>query len=48
MYFGNGGQYGADELDNRADMLDQTESYVTLMKQDLKTLMAEIAKLDKK
>lgn len=48
LYFGNGGQYGADELDNRADMLDQTESYVTLMKQDLKTLMAEIAKLDKK
>lgn len=45
LYFGNGGKYGADELKNRADMLDQTESYVSLMKQDLKVLTSEIEKL---
>ncbi len=45
LYFGKGGKYGADELKNRADMLDQTEAYVTLMKQDLKTLTYEVEKL---
>lgn len=45
LYFGNGGKYGADELKNRADMLDQTEAYVALMKQDLKMLTYEIEKL---
>ena len=24
LYFGNGGKYSSDELDKRADMLDQT------------------------
>lgn len=42
LYFGIGGKYSADELTNRADMLDQTESYVSLMKQDLRTLASEI------
>ena len=45
VYFGKGGQYRADDLQNRADMLDQTEAYVTLMKQDLKILAYEIEKL---
>ncbi len=44
LYFGKGGVYKADDLINRADMLDQTESYVTLMKQGLKTLTYEIDK----
>ena len=46
LYFGKGGQYRADDLQNRADMLDQTEAYVTLMKQDLKILAYEIEKLN--
>lgn len=45
LYFGKGGEYEADELKNRADMLDQTEAYVVLMKQDLKTLTYEIEEL---
>lgn len=45
VYFGKGGQYRADDLQNRADMLDQTEAFVTLMKQDLKILAYEIEKL---
>lgn len=45
LYFGQGGKYRADELKNRADMLDQTEAYVALMKQDLKTLAYEVEKL---
>ncbi|MCC6599253.1 MAG: hypothetical protein IT223_01100 [Crocinitomicaceae bacterium] len=48
LYFGKGGKYMADELMNRADMLDQTESYVALMKQDLKMLAQEISKLHQK
>lgn len=48
LYFGKGGKYRADELKNRADMLDQTEAYVTLMKQDLKTLTYEVEKLNYK
>ncbi len=45
LYFGLGGKYSADELKNRADMLDQTEAYVSLMKQDLKTLTRELDNL---
>ena len=45
VYFGKGGQYRADDLQNRADMLDQTEAFVTLMKQDLKILASDIEKL---
>lgn len=47
LFFGNGGKYEADQLLNRADMLDQTESYVTLMKQDLKMLTFEVNQLTK-
>ncbi len=45
LYFGAGGKYRADELQNRAEMLDQTEAYIALMKQDLKTLTLEVEKL---
>lgn len=45
LYFGKGGKYGADELKNRADMLDQAEAYIVLMKQDLKILAYEVEKL---
>ncbi|MBL7925507.1 MAG: hypothetical protein JNK61_01235 [Bacteroidia bacterium] len=47
LYFGKGGTYNADQLQNRADMLDQTQAYVTLMKQDLKNLAYEIELLKK-
>lgn len=46
LFFGEGGNYKSDQLKNRADMLDQIESYITLMKQDLKVLSAEIEKLN--
>ncbi|WP_160070124.1 hypothetical protein [Sphingobacterium bovisgrunnientis] len=42
LYFGNGGEYSADELDNRADMYDQLESQIHLLKQKLMTLAIEI------
>ena len=42
LYFGNGGEYSADELDNRADMFDQLESQIYLLKQKLMTLAIEI------
>lgn len=38
-YFGTGGAYTSDELRDRADMYDQLESVIKLMKQDLKNLM---------
>lgn len=42
LYFGNGGKYSAQELDNRANMYDQLESQINLMKQDLKALSTEL------
>lgn len=45
IYFGDGGKYSADELKNRADMYDQIESFIGLMKQDLKTLSIEFYQL---
>jgi hypothetical protein len=42
LYFGNGGKYSADELNNRADMYDQLESQIYLLKQKLMTLAIEI------
>jgi len=42
LYFGGGGKYTADELDNRADMYDQLESQIYLLKQKLMTLAIEI------
>ncbi len=41
LYFGTGGKYTSEQLKNRADMLDQLESNITLMKQDLKSLAIE-------
>lgn len=46
IYFGDGGRYTAEQLDNRANMLDQLEAHITLMKQDLKVLANELAKLE--
>lgn len=42
LYFGKGGVYNADQLNNRADMYDQLESHINLLKQDLMSLMIEI------
>ena len=39
IYFGNGGEYSTDQLYNRANMYDQLESYIKLIKQEL-TLLA--------
>lgn len=44
IYFGEGGGYSAEELKNRADMYDQLEAYISLMKQDLKLLSIEFEK----
>jgi len=41
LYFGNGGKYTSEQLRNRANMYDQLESYINLMKQDLKGLAVE-------
>lgn len=46
LYFGKGGEYNSEELKNRADMLDQVESYISLMKQELRELSSEIEKLN--
>lgn len=45
IYFGNGGKYTTEQLVNRADMYDQLESHITLMKQDLKSLSLALEKL---
>jgi len=45
LYFGEGGKYTSEQLENRADMYDQLESNINLMKQDLKALSAELEKL---
>lgn len=45
LYFGKGGKYSAQELDNRANMYDQLESQINLMKQDLKALSMELENL---
>ncbi len=41
LYFGDGGKYSSEQLRNRANMYDQLESYINLMKQDLKRLAVE-------
>ncbi len=48
IYFGTGGKYTLDQLNQRAEMYDQLESYITLMKQDLKALSVEIDTLKRK
>lgn len=46
LYFGNGGKYSAQQLNNRADMYDQLESNINLMKQDLKGLFTELEQMN--
>lgn len=45
VYFGKGGKYTTEQLNNRGDMLDQLESYIKLMKQDLQGLAFEMEQL---
>lgn len=45
LYFGEGGKYTSEQLENRADMYDQLESNINLMKQDLKALSSELERL---
>lgn len=42
LYFGKGGKYTSEQLKNRADMMDQVEAYITLMKQNLRSLSVEV------
>jgi len=46
LYFGLGGEYTADQLTNRANMHDQIEAQINLMKQDLKQLALEIERIN--
>lgn len=41
-FFGDGGKYTSEQLYNRANMYDQLESYINLMKQELMHLSVEI------
>jgi hypothetical protein len=45
LYFGDGGKYNAEELENRANMYDQLEAHINLMQQDLMLLSQEIDRL---
>lgn len=45
LFFGKGGTYNTDQLNNRADMYDQVESHINLLKQELMGLSLEIEKL---
>lgn len=47
-FFGNGGVYYSDELEERAGMYDQIVSQINLMMQDLKTLSSELEILQAK
>ena len=42
LYFGDGGKYSAEQLYNRANMYDQLESQIKLMKKDLTSLSSEL------
>lgn len=42
MYFGDGGRYSTDQLYNRANMYDQLESYIKLIKQDVMALSLQV------
>jgi len=42
LYFGKGGKYTADALDDRSSMLDQLEALISLMKKDLQLIMKEL------
>lgn len=45
LFFGSGGRYTSEQLFNRANMHDQIEAYISLMKQDLKQLALEFHQL---
>lgn len=45
IYFSEGGKYTTAQLENRANMYDQLESAIKLMKQELRTLSQKIAEL---
>ena len=47
-YFGDGGKYTSQQLSNRADMYDQLESNINLMKQELNRLSMEVSQLVEK
>lgn len=42
LYFGEGGKYTADELEDRSSMLDQLEAMISLMKKDLQLITKEL------
>lgn len=46
ILFGKGGTYTAEQLVTRANMLDQLEAHISLMKQDLKGLALELERLN--
>lgn len=46
LYFGEGGKYSTDQLYNRANMYDQLESFIKLIKQDLTLLAVELEKIN--
>jgi hypothetical protein len=46
LFFGEGGEYTAEHLMNRANMHDQIEAHINLMKQDLKLLASELENLN--
>ncbi|MCO6497663.1 MAG: hypothetical protein J5I50_08380 [Chitinophagaceae bacterium] len=45
IYFDAGGKYTSDQLENRANMYDQLESIIKLMKQDLRNLTLSVNKM---
>lgn len=48
IYFGDSGRYTSEQLYNRANMYDQLESYIKLMKQDLMKLAVEVESVKNK
>lgn len=45
LYFGEGGRYKTEQLYNRANMYDQLESHIKMMKQELTLLSLEFDKM---
>ncbi len=48
LFFGEGGHYTAEQLAERANMYDQVEAQINLMKQDLKQLALEFERLSRR
>lgn len=48
LFFGNGGWYEADDLHTRANLLNQLQSSIRALHQDLQSLMLSVASLGKK